>query len=73
MRWQHQQCRLASPDFNLREVQTTDENVTPLLILNGPLAQSLEVNAGTGALGPGWQANATLGRAVRLIMNNIGG
>lgn len=64
---------LASPAFNLRGVQTTDENVTPLLILNGPLAQALDVNAGTGALGPGWQANATLGRAVRLIMHNLGG
>lgn len=64
---------LASPEFNLRGVQTTDENVTPLLILNGPIVQALDVNAGFGALGPGWQANAAIGRAVRLIMNNLGG
>ncbi len=64
---------LAAPEFNLRGVQTTDENVTPLLIISGPIAQKLEINGGFGALGPGWQANATIGRALRLIMNNIGG
>jgi hypothetical protein len=64
---------VADPQFNLRGVQTTDENVTPLLILNGPAAAALQVNAGFGALGPGWQANATLGRALRLVMNNLGG
>jgi hypothetical protein len=31
------------------------------------------VNAGWGALGPGWPANAAIGRAVRLVMNNLGG
>lgn len=61
------------PDFNMRGVQTTDENVTPLLIVNGPVARELAVNGSFGALGPGWQANAAIGRAVRLVMNNIGG
>ena len=64
---------IADPVFNLRGVQTTDENVTPLLIVSGPLARELGINAGIGALGPGWQANATIGRALRLVMNNIGG
>jgi len=64
---------LLDPAFNLRGVQTTDENVTPLLIVNGPLARELEVNGGFGALGPGWQANAAIGRAVRLVMHNLGG
>lgn len=64
---------IAEPDFNLRGVQTTDENVTPLLIINGPIARQLDINSSFGALGPGWQANATIGRAIRLIMNNIGG
>ena len=61
------------PAFNMRGVQTTDENVTPLLIVNGPVARELGVNGGFGALGPGWQANAAIGRAIRLVMNNIGG
>jgi hypothetical protein len=64
---------IADPDFNLRGVQTTDENVAPLLIVSGPIAGALDINGGCGALGPGWQGNASIGRAVRLIMNNIGG
>jgi hypothetical protein len=64
---------ILDPEFNLRGVQTTDENVAPLLIVNGPAARRLGVNSGWGALGPGWTANATIGRAVRLVMNNIGG
>jgi hypothetical protein len=66
------QCVL-DPAFNLRGVQTTDENVAPLLIVNGPVARRIEVNAGWGALGPGWSANAAIGRTLRLVMNNLGG
>jgi hypothetical protein len=61
------------PVFNMRGVQTTDENVAPLLIVSGPLAARVGINAGFGALGPGWRANAAIGRAVRLVMVNIGG
>ena len=64
---------LLEPEFNLRGVQTTDENVTPLLILSGSLAKRLHMNSRFGALGPGWRANAAIGRAVRLIMHNLGG
>ena len=64
---------LADPAFNLRGVQTTDENVAPLILLSGPVVERLQVNAGFGMLGPGWQANAAIGRAVRFVMNNIGG
>jgi hypothetical protein len=64
---------LLDPDFNLRGVQTTDENVTPLIVVNGPIARELDVNARFGVLGPGWQANAAIGRAIRLVMHNLGG
>ena len=64
---------IADPAFNLRGVQTTDENVTPLVVVCGPAARAIGMNASFGALGPGWQANAAIGRAVRLVMNNIGG
>ncbi len=64
---------IAEPEFNLRGVQTTDENVTPLVIVNGPIAGQLQINDGFGCLGPGWRANATIGRALRLVMQNIGG
>jgi hypothetical protein len=64
---------IATPEFNLRGVQTTDENVTPVLIFSGALSNQLNINSGFGALGPGWQANAVIGRALRLIMHNLGG
>ncbi len=64
---------ILDPAFNLRGVQTTDENVAPLLIVNGPAAARLGINSGWGALGPGWLANAAIGRAVRFVMNNLGG
>ncbi len=64
---------LLDPAFNLRGVQTTDENVAPLLVVNGPAAGRLGINAGWGALGPGWPANAAIGRAAHLVMHNLGG
>jgi hypothetical protein len=64
---------ILDPAFNLRGVQTTDENVAPLIVVNGPIARRIGLNAEWGALGPGWPANAAIGRAVRLVMNNLGG
>ncbi len=61
------------PAFNLRGLQTTDENAAPLIVVNGPIARALDINSSFGALGPGWRANAAIGRAVRLVLNNIGG
>ncbi len=61
------------PAFNMRGVQTTDENVAPMIIVSGPITRDIHINASFGALGPGWQANATIGRALRLIMANLGG
>ena len=64
---------LVDPAFNLRGVQTTDENVAPLLVVSGPIVRRLGINSGFGLLGPGWRANASIGRALRLVMQNIGG
>jgi hypothetical protein len=44
-----------------------------LLIVNGPVARELDVNAGDNLFGPGWRANMTIGRAVRLVMRNVCG
>jgi hypothetical protein len=45
----------------------------PLIIINGPIAKELNVNSGAGLMGPGWQANACIGRAISLIaINGIG-
>ena len=64
---------MLDPTFNMRGVQTTDENVAPLVIVSGPIVSGLGINTAWGALGPGWQANATIGRALRFVMQNIGG
>ena len=59
--------------FNLYGVQATTHLCAPLVIVNGPVARELDINSGYNAFGPGWQANATIGRAVRLCLVNIGG
>ena len=59
--------------FNLYGIQATTHPCAPLLILNGPIARELGVNAGHNAFGPGTQSNATIGRAIRLALINIGG
>ena len=64
---------VADPAFNLPAVQTTTHPCSPLLIINGPLAARLGIASGAGALGPGPWANAVIGRAVRLALQNIGG
>lgn len=64
---------LVQPGFNLDGVQTTTGNVAPLTIVNGPCRARLNINCGANVLGQGWRANATIGRALRLIMTNIGG
>ena len=46
---------------------------TSLIIVNGPIRQRLGVNCAAGVFGPGYRANATIGRALRLIMINLGG
>ena len=59
--------------FNLYGIQATTHNAAPLMIFNGPIAREVGINCGHNAFGPGVQANATIGRAVRLALVNIGG
>ena len=62
------------PEFDLTEVQATTHCTAPLIIVNGPARHTCgQINGGFGALGPGHRANATIGRALRLAMINIGG
>lgn len=44
-----------------------------LMVVNGPVARELDINAGDNLFGPGWRANLTIGRAVRLVMRNVCG
>ena len=64
---------LADPRFNLNAIQTTTHPCAPLLIVNGPIAGALGIGGGANALGNGHRANALIGRAVRLVLQNIGG
>jgi len=59
--------------FNLYAIQATTHLCAPLVVVNGPVAKELDINSGHNAFGPGWQANATIGRAIRLALVNIGG
>ena len=64
---------LCDPNFSLELMQVTTNPMCPLLLINGPIRKQLDINSGIGCLGPGWRANATIGRAIRLVLNNIGG
>jgi hypothetical protein len=63
----------ADDAFNMLCIQTTTNPAAPLVLVNGPIREKLGINSGRNALGPGRRANATIGRALRLIMLNIGG
>src|SRR5688572_12833893 len=60
-------------EFNLNGVQGTMHGVAPLMIVNGPYARHIGLNGGNGCLGPGFRANASIGRAIRLMLMNLGG
>ncbi len=64
---------LGEPQLNLRGVNATTHPVAPLLIVHGQAAADLGFNAELGAFGPGNRANATVGRALRLILMQIAG
>jgi len=64
---------VARPEFNLNAIQCTTHPCTPLVIVNGPIAARLGVAGGPNALGNGHRANAVIGRAVRLVAQNVGG
>jgi len=59
--------------FNLHGVAATTNAPTPLIVVNGPIRARLAINCGAGVFGPGWRANATIGRALRLVCVNLGG
>jgi hypothetical protein len=64
---------LADPAFNLDSIQATTHPVAPLIVVNGPIAGELGINGGYNAFGQGVRANVTIGRAVRLVLMNVGG
>jgi hypothetical protein len=61
---------LADPLYGYHGPGTSTGGAGVLMIVNGPIARELDINNGHNLFGPGWRANATIGRAVRLLMRN---
>ena len=64
---------IAHPRFNLDAVQTSTHNTSALPVVNGPMRNALDLNWGYNHIGSRWHSTATIGRALRLIMANVGG
>eukprot|EP00957_Ditylum_brightwellii_P077441 5884009-Ditylum_brightwellii.AAC.1 len=62
---------MLDPTFNLHGLHATTMGGTPCIVVNGP--QSKALNSSIGALGSGCRANATIGRALKLVLLNVGG
>jgi hypothetical protein len=67
-------CQAAlDPAFNLHGQAVTTQPAGQLVVVNGPVRDAIGLNSGMGALGPGWRANLTIGRALRLLVTLTGG
>jgi len=64
---------LGVPQLNLQSVQATTHAVAIMVAVHGEIVESAGYNAGHGTFGPGWRANATTGRAIRLILLHVAG
>lgn len=64
---------VCDPRFNLYALNTTTCCATPALLINGPARAALGIECGYSCLGHNGRANATIGRALRLVMRNVGG
>lgn len=60
-------------EFNLYGINTTTHPAAPLIVVNGPIVNEINLNYGYNVFGQGWRANATIGRALRLVLLNVGG
>ena len=62
---------ITQPEFNLHGITVSTMGAAIMLIVNGPITEELGINGGVSAFGPGYRANATIGRAIRLIVMNV--
>lgn len=61
------------PDYNLHGMLATTHPCASMVMFSGPVRQALEINCSSNCFGQGWRANATIGRALQLILLNVGG
>ena len=59
--------------FNVHGLLATTYFSSPVVVVNGPVARALRMESGLNALGQGNRANATIGRALQLVVRNVGG
>ena len=64
---------VCTDEFNMHGVTATTMGASPVLVVNGPIRERIGMNMRLGALGTGNRANATIGRALRLVVRNVGG
>src|SRR5436309_3305944 len=64
---------IAEPSWSYHGPGTSTGGAGVLMIINGPIATTLDVNSGDNLFGPGWRSNLTIGRALRLVMRNVCG
>lgn len=64
---------VVTDDFNIHGVMATTMGASPVMVVNGPIRHEIGMNMGLGSLGQGNRANATIGRALRLVIRNVGG
>ena len=62
---------ITQPEFNLHGITVSTMGAAIMVIVNGPIIKEIDINSGVSAFGPGYRANATIGRAVRLIVMNV--
>jgi hypothetical protein len=62
---------MSDPGYSFHGPATSTGGAAVFMLVNGPIAEELGINHGENLLGPGWRANATIGRAVHLVMRNV--
>jgi hypothetical protein len=56
---------------NCHSTTGTLSGAAQLVVVNGPIRRDLDINCRAGCFGPGWRSNATIGRALRLVIRNV--